>query len=130
MPVKNNYSKQFGNWGEKVACEYLEEKGIRIVATNIHSRSGEIDILAQDEYGFRLIEVKTRSNSTFGKGEESVSKPKIDRIIATWELYKLKHPDLPENAQIDVIVIEKKARKDPPVITYLENVNIGASFGE
>jgi len=54
-------SKQdLGSQGEKLAAQYLDEKGYTILDSNWHCRLGEIDIIALDGETYVFCEVKTR----------------------------------------------------------------------
>jgi putative endonuclease len=48
-----------GRRGEEAAARYLAGRGLRILARNYRSRSGEIDIVAADGRGLVLVEVKS-----------------------------------------------------------------------
>lgn len=65
-----------GAYGEKVAFQYLLDKGYSIVAQNWRWGKGEIDIIAIFQDVLVFVEVKTRSKSVFGHPEESVSQKK------------------------------------------------------
>lgn len=41
------HSKDLGELGEKIACEYLVEKGFNILGKNWRISFGEIDIIAK-----------------------------------------------------------------------------------
>jgi putative endonuclease len=75
-----------GLWGEQFATKVLQEQGYKIVARNVHSRYGEIDIIAQDKDELVFIEVKLRTNTAFGTPEESITSAKKERLLKTiWE---------------------------------------------
>ena len=41
-------NRQFGNFGEEIACKYLLDNGYKIIARNVHySRFCELDIIAE-----------------------------------------------------------------------------------
>ncbi len=65
-----------GKYGEDVAERYLKQKGYRIIGRNFSCRQGELDIIAEDNEYLVFIEVKTRSNSIYGKPAEAVNKNK------------------------------------------------------
>lgn len=67
------YNKVIGNFGEKVAREYLLEKGYKILTTNYSCRFGEIDIIAFDGNCLVFIEVKTRTNDKYGHPQDAVN---------------------------------------------------------
>lgn len=77
-------TKSIGDYGEKVAAEYLEDNGYIILKRNFRIRGGEIDIIAKDEDG-RVIfaEVKTRSRIDYGTAAEYVTASKRERLIRT-----------------------------------------------
>ena len=53
--------QQTGTVGEQIACEFLQERGYRIVERNHRSKSVEKDIIAVFEEFLGYCEVKTRS---------------------------------------------------------------------
>jgi len=96
--------KQLGVWGEKLAADYLKNKGYKIIDKNFQTREGEIDIICEKENSIIFVEVKLRTNKIFGYPEESVTAKKIDRLIATAQTY-LRKNNLDCDWQIDVISI-------------------------
>jgi len=115
--------KLFGAQGESRAKEYLINKGYKIIQSNYLKRTGEIDIIAFDpkynEYVF--VEVKTRSNKSFGYPEEAVDDEKLSKIAETAESW-LADNDIDDSEwRIDIISIEWKGGK--PEITHLENIS-------
>lgn len=61
-----------GKWGEELAANYLRERGYQIVFRNFYSKYGELDIVAQKNHSLIFVEVKTRTQDTFGTPGESV----------------------------------------------------------
>ncbi|WP_202711318.1 YraN family protein [Sporosalibacterium faouarense] len=76
---KNNKLK--GDYGEKLAMEYLNDNDYIIIERNFRNRIGEIDIIAKKDNIIVFIEVKSRKNSKYGYGYEAVNKRKQDKII-------------------------------------------------
>lgn len=72
------YKNRLGKAGELAACEYLMEKGLKIIRKNYRFQRAEIDVVACDEVLRLLIfaEVKTRRSKTYGEPEESVNEAK------------------------------------------------------
>ena len=87
--MKDIYSekRKFGNIGEEVVCRYLDSLGYEIIERNFMCRVGEIDIVAKDKDEFVFIEVKTRSNSCFGKPREAVDDYKQKHIYRSTRFY-------------------------------------------
>ncbi len=59
--------------GEDAACQYLEQKGYKILRRNFRCYSGEIDIIAAKGQTLSFIEVKTRSSTLYGLPREAVT---------------------------------------------------------
>jgi putative endonuclease len=65
-----------GKWGEELAANYLRERGYQIVFRNFYSKYGELDIVAKRDHVLVFVEVKTRTQDTFGTPGESVNQQK------------------------------------------------------
>lgn len=76
-----------GQTGEKIAKEYLISKGYMILETNYKNKIGEIDIIAMDRDILTFIEVKTRTNYSYGHAFEAVDNRKQRKIINTSMVY-------------------------------------------
>ena len=57
------YKKEIEAWGEGIAANWLEEHNYQIIARNIRTDYGEIDIIAQQGDVTIFIEVKTLTSS-------------------------------------------------------------------
>ncbi|MAF13751.1 MAG: hypothetical protein CMI53_02555 [Parcubacteria group bacterium] len=109
---KNNRKKRrLGKLGETMAANYLQTKGYRVKQTNYYTAEGEIDIVCQKDKSFIFVEVKTRTNHSFGWPEDSVSDAKLEKIILAAEKYIQKN-DITNFWQIDIIsiVVDRKSR--------------------
>lgn len=114
--------QDLGKFGEELACKYLKEKGYKIIEKNYHARSGEIDIIAKFNDILVFIEVKTRTNLTFGLPEEAINYYKQQKLIKTVEYYLLKHHSLDQNYRIDSIAIEIDRQTKRVKIRHEESV--------
>jgi putative endonuclease len=56
-----------GRLGEKLACKYLCEKGLRIIGRNWRCRLGELDIICVDGEQLVFVEVKSRLDSRIAR---------------------------------------------------------------
>jgi putative endonuclease len=72
-----------GREGEKRAAETLEKAGMVIIARNVHSRKGEVDLVALDGETIVFIEVKTWSAYGFDELAYGINEKKQRRIIET-----------------------------------------------
>ena len=69
-----------GVLGEELAEIMLLEKGYTILARNFRCRYGEIDIIAAKNGVLAFVEVKTRLFGSCGRGSESVTAAKPQKI--------------------------------------------------
>lgn len=72
-----------GKKGEEFAAEYYRRLGFVINEMNYHSRYGEIDVIAEDEFHIVFCEVKTRSSKTKTNPREAVDLKKQQRLTLT-----------------------------------------------
>ena len=97
-------NRDFGNIGEDIACEYLQNNGYEILERNKHfSKLCEIDIIAKIKNKVVFVEVKTRRTNNFGSPLEAVTRAKYNNI-KTGILSYLKENKI-KSYQIDVIAI-------------------------
>lgn len=122
MRKSSGYRKDLGHWGEKYASEYLEKKGYQLVAKNYHCANGEIDLIMRVDVSLVAVEVKTRRSNTFGYGEDSINNKKLKAIYTTMTKFISENPQLPEDWQLDVIVVEP-VKDLSPIIHHFENVS-------
>lgn len=116
--------KNIGLFGENEAVEFLEEKGLKILKRNYHSKYGEIDIIAKDDKYIIFCEVKTRNDSAFSKPAEAVDEEKQKKILKTAVDYLQINKELNLQPRFDVIEIiyevAKKGEKTK-LINHIEN---------
>lgn len=108
--------------GEKIAAEYLRNKGYKILKTNYHSRFGEIDIIAKDKETYVFVEVKTRSNRLFGTPLEAITRHKLFKIIKTLEFYLFENKLQNKDYRIDAVEVMLENGKTK--IEQLKNISL------
>lgn len=114
-----------GKWGEDQASLYLESKGYRIVARNVRTGYGEIDLIASNEFGLVFVEVKTRTNLKFGYPEQAVTGRKMEHMVSAAQAYISENPGRGDQSwRIDVIAIfkQEKSKNNVVEIMHFENV--------
>jgi putative endonuclease len=109
-----------GRWGEETAARFLEKNGYVILARNLHTAHGELDIVAQKDSAFIFVEVKTRSSDRFAFHEQSVTPRKQAHLLSAAEDYFAQHPESPETWQFDILAITRIGAA--PHIEHFENV--------
>lgn len=80
-------NKTTGNFGEKLAYDYLIKTGYKILETNFTTRIGEIDLIVEKEDIIAFVEVKARKNLRYGMPCEAVNNRKMQKIIRVAENY-------------------------------------------
>ncbi len=97
-------TRRIGDDAEKIAINYLQQKGLRLIDRNYHSRRGEIDIIMEDAGTLAFIEVKYRQSERFGNAAEMVTPQKQRKIIAT-ALHYLQQQKRDWACRFDVVTI-------------------------
>ncbi|MBQ5389666.1 MAG: YraN family protein [Clostridia bacterium] len=102
-------TKDIGACGEKIAAKYLQQHGYRIIAQNVRSAHGEIDIIAENKEFLIFAEVKARRDdpkrfADYGLPCEAVNKAKQQHILYTARVYLEKHPSDKE-VRFDVLEV-------------------------
>ena len=115
------HSRDIGALGEKIAAEYLTGLGYMIRERNFRLREGEIDIIAEKDDFLVFIEVRTRTSTSYGTPEESVTAQKKERLIALAEAYREDRADLPSSWRIDVVAIELGPKRKVARLEIIEN---------
>ncbi len=98
---------------EALAAEYLRQRGITIVETNMTCRHGEIDIIARQDQTLIFVEVRYRRRPQFGSGAETVTWGKQQKLVKTAQVYlQEKHLTNSVNCRFDVISVGPAAESD------------------
>jgi putative endonuclease len=88
---------QLGQEGESMARKHLESNGYQIMESNWRHSRAEVDLIAMDGEVLVFVEVKTRTNLSFGRPETFVTAKKeaflaeaaaayMDLIQHDWEI--------------------------------------------
>lgn len=130
MKTQPTANQRLGRWGERTAADYLTAHDYLILEYNVRTPYGEIDLIARQlDPQFPatpmvtvFVEVKTRSTTTFGPPEISITPRKQAHMLAAAQSYLQQHPQLTGDWRIDLIAIERPRKGQPPIITHFENV--------
>lgn len=110
--------KELGKSGEEKALQFLLNKKYNLVARNIRLFCGEIDILAKDGNTYVIVEVKTKSNTSFGLAQEMVNYKKKRKLLQLAKALLLKYPKI--NPRIDVVAVDEENDKIEHFISAVE----------
>ena len=113
--------RDVGVLGEKLAGEFLRQRGYHILQANYRCPEGEIDIVARHRDSLVFIEVRTKKSLEFGSPEESITAAKMGRLRAAAYRYQQTHDNLPSSWRIDVVAIELNQGDRISRIELIEN---------
>lgn len=114
---------EVGRRGEEIAAGHLKALGWKILARNLSSSSGELDIVARDGRELVVVEVRTRFEGWMQRGEESVGPRKVARLVREGQRY-VDSVDWTGPWRIDVVSVTLR-RCGEPVVERFEDVTSG-----
>jgi putative endonuclease len=107
MAPQADHNRGVGAWGEQQAADYLTRLGYDVIARNVRTPYGEIDLLAQKDGLTVFVEVKARLSSSVGPPELSVTPRKQEHMAACAEHYAQQNGI--DSWRIDVIAVQRVA---------------------
>ena len=107
-----------GRDGEEQAAAFLEARGFAIVARNVRSHAGEIDLVALDGEVLVFCEIRTRRTRAQGGALESVTRAKQRQVVRVAEHFLARHPRFAARpVRFDVVAIDR--RDDAVEVTWI-----------
>ncbi len=113
------YKKEIGAWGESIAADWLAEHGYQIIARNVRTPYGEIDLIVRQQDITIFVEVKTLTSSREFFPEKNITPAKQKHMLNSAQHYSAEHEI--DHWQIDAIAVEGKPG-GKPVITHFESI--------
>jgi len=111
-----------GAQAEKLAADFLQRNGLRLIESNYRCRAGEIDLILKDGATLVFAEVRLRSNAGFGGAAASITAAKQAKIVRTAQLYLQQHHiDAP--CRFDALLLDSL---DAGRIEWIKNAFEGA----
>lgn len=108
-----------GKAGERVAEQYLKDKGYKLVERNYRCTAGELDLIVLDRRVVVFVEVKTRSGHGYGSPLEAVEFRKQRKMIRAAQYFLSEKKLHQRDARFDVVGISWPGRE--PVVEHIEN---------
>ncbi len=123
-PLTATSPKQLqGNYFERLACEFLQQQGLVVIAQNWQQpKAGELDLVMLETGAawstLVFIEVRQRKRSNFGDAALSVTASKQAKIIKTAKYFLQQHPKYANyECRFDVIAYNlSKAHSDKSIV--------------
>jgi putative endonuclease len=110
---------QIGQQAEKMACQYLKNRGFKLLFRNYRCKMGEIDLIMKDHHELVFIEVRYRRTLYYGASLESINYTKQMKLIRTANFYLLTTRSNTHHTRFDVVGIDHC--KNQYHIHYLKN---------
>ena len=110
----------FGETAETEAERYLRRNGYRIMARNLRSTTGELDLVAERGGVLIFVEVKGRQTSAYGGAAYAVDQRKQARLIRLAAQYLARHRVRDRACRFDVVLCHGGITT-PARIEHVEN---------
>ncbi|EIB97173.1 YraN family protein [Pantoea anthophila] len=79
--------RQTGARYEEDARRYLEQAGLKWVASNVHFRGGELDLIMRDGHCWVFVEVRYRRDARYGGALASITRSKQQKLLRAAALW-------------------------------------------
>lgn len=106
MKQEREDRRAVGTFYEEQAALFLERQGMRVIARNVNSRYGEIDLVAVEGQEIAFVEVKYRATDSLQEAKAAVTVVKQERLRRTARDFLRRFPNYQSYyARFDVIAI-------------------------
>jgi putative endonuclease len=102
------HTRARGAAGEEAAEAFLVASGYRIVARNVLTKVGELDVVALDGETLCFVEIKARATQEFGEAIAAVRAGKQRKIVRAAMLFLAKNRSQ-RPCRFDVLGLDRKA---------------------
>ena len=93
-----------GRAAERLAADFLEARGLRILERNFRCRGGEVDLIAREGGTLVFVEVRLRSGRAYGGAAASVDARKQLKLLRAARFYLAGKPEQP--CRCDVVALD------------------------
>ena len=108
-----------GARAEALAASYLASQGLALVARNVRSRFGEIDLVCRDGATLVFVEVRSRNGAGMGTPLESVDGRKQAQVSRVARHFLAARGWTERDARFDVIGV--RFDREPPAVEHVQN---------
>jgi putative endonuclease len=99
-----------GQEAERQAAVFLQQRGLKLLASNYRCRFGEIDLVMQDGKEVVFVEVRLRSHAAFGGAAESITHGKQQKLARAASHYLAAHGAAP--CRFDAMLLNAPASQE------------------
>ena len=112
--------QKLGQLGEDQAAEFLVKIGYELLARNVRSLLGEIDLLMKDGEEIVLVEVKTQTSGVWQDPLEQIGPAKQVKLRLLLREVAAHYPD--QDVRVDAVRLYWSGEPKELSITHLENI--------
>jgi putative endonuclease len=112
------WRRWFGNRSERAAARYLRHAGMRVLARNVTTPHGEIDLIALEEGCVVFVEVRSTGGEDASRPAESVDREKQRRLTDAALDYLRRNQLLGCPARFDVLALSWPEGQREPTIEH------------
>lgn len=106
---------------EARAAEYLEARGLVVLARGYRCRLGELDLVCRDGHHLVIVEVRARSSGALCSAAESIGAHKQRRIVLATRHLLMRHREWSTAPiRFDVVAFDAIDREEPR-INWIKN---------
>lgn len=109
------HTRAKGNMAEERGCEFLRNRGLRIIDRNVYNRFGEIDIIVMAGNVLHFVEVK--SGRSYEQAINNITPFKLQKLNRTIQTY-LQQKRLECDYCIDALIVSDEG------IEWIENITL------
>ena len=102
--------RQLGARAEAAAVRYLKRQGYRILARNLRTRIGEIDIVATHNEWLVAVEVRSRREDSPVSPRETLTRQKRSKLRALTEQLRKKYHLQDKPVRVDLVEVTLSQR--------------------
>jgi putative endonuclease len=106
-----------GPAAEKLAAEFLQRNGLRLIESNFRCRHGEVDLILRDGDTIVFAEVRLRSTAAFGGAAASITSGKQAKVVRAAQFY-LQHARSSSPCRFDAVLLD---RLDATRVEWIQN---------
>jgi putative endonuclease len=99
--------RSVGRAAERLAAQFLEARGLKILERNFRCRAGEVDLIVRDGRTIVFVEVRLRAGDAFGGAVASVDARKQAKVLRAARHYLAGKPEQP--CRCDVVALDRLA---------------------
>jgi len=110
-----------GRHWEAVAAEFLEDRGLVVLARGYRCRLGEIDLVCSDRRTLVIVEVRARGSGALTRAAESIGPAKRARIVRATRHFLMRRSEWRDApVRFDVVAFDDIDTAEPRV-SWLRN---------